>query len=53
MLNNDKELAPIEDANAKLSALLDAAVDALIIIDGKGNIELFNKAAQNLSLIHI
>ena len=44
------EQAPIEDANARLIALLDAAVDALIIIDGKGNIELFNSAAQNMFL---
>ena len=40
----------IEDANARLIALLDAAVDALIIIDGKGRIELFNSAAQKMFL---
>jgi two-component system sensor kinase FixL len=38
----------IKDANERLIALLDAAVDALVIIDGKGNIELFNSAAQNM-----
>lgn len=36
----------IKDANERLIALLDAAVDALVIIDAKGNIELFNHAAQ-------
>ncbi len=41
---------PIKDANAKLNALLDAAVDALIVINGKGNIELFNSAAQKMFL---
>jgi two-component system sensor kinase FixL len=41
---------PIKDANARLNALLDAAVDALIIIDGIGNIELFNTAAQKMFL---
>ena len=38
----------IKDANQRLIALLDAAVDALVIIDGKGNIELFNSAAQKM-----
>ena len=41
---------PIKDANARLIALLDAAVDGLVIIDGKGNIELFNNAAQKMFL---
>ncbi|MFT6989401.1 MAG: two-component system sensor kinase FixL [Paraglaciecola sp.] len=40
----------IKDANARLNALLDAAVDGLIIIDKKGNIELFNNAAQKMFL---
>lgn len=40
----------IKDANERLIALLDAAVDALVIIDGKGNIELFNAAAQSMFL---
>jgi two-component system sensor kinase FixL len=38
----------IKDANERLIALLDAAVDALVIIDGKGNVELFNTAAQKM-----
>jgi two-component system sensor kinase FixL len=41
--NND-----VQDANAKLSALLDAAVDAIIIIDHRGNVELFNAAAESM-----
>lgn len=40
----------IEDANARLNALLDAAMDGLVIIDKKGNIELFNRAAQKMFL---
>lgn len=44
---NDKKIDS-QDANAKLSALLDAAVDAIIIIDHKGNIELFNAAAEGM-----
>jgi two-component system sensor kinase FixL len=50
LLDNTGGQAPIKDANARLIALLDAAVDALIIIDGKGNIELFNAAAQRMFL---
>ncbi|WP_339720094.1 PAS domain S-box protein [uncultured Paraglaciecola sp.] len=38
----------IKDANERLIALLNAAVDGLIIIDKKGNIELFNSAAQKM-----
>ena len=36
------------DANAKLNALLNAAVDAIIIIDHQGTIELFNAAAEKI-----
>jgi two-component system sensor kinase FixL len=35
-----------KDDSAKLRALLNAAVDSIIIIDDKGSIELFNAAAQ-------
>lgn len=38
----------IHDAKAKLTALLDAAIDAIIIINHKGQIELFNAAAQRM-----
>ena len=38
----------IKDASERLNAILDAAVDAMVIIDGKGNIELFNTAAQKM-----
>ena len=41
-------LVDMHDANAKLTALLDAAIDAIIIINHKGEIELFNAAAQGL-----
>jgi two-component system sensor kinase FixL len=46
--DNANEQGTIKDANERLIALLDAAVDALVIIDGKGNIELFNRAAQKM-----
>lgn len=38
----------VVDANAQLKALLNAAVDAIIIIDHLGSIELFNAAAQKM-----
>jgi two-component system sensor kinase FixL len=38
----------MRDAEAKLSALLNAAVDAIIIIDHKGTIELFSSAAEHI-----
>lgn len=37
-----------QDAHAKLNALLNAAVDAIIIIDHQGIIELFNAAAERM-----
>ncbi|MEP1446851.1 MAG: ATP-binding protein [Paraglaciecola sp.] len=40
----------IDDANERLIALLDAAVDGLVIIDKTGKIELFNSAAQRMFL---
>jgi two-component system sensor kinase FixL len=46
--NKPRGQGTIKDANQRLIALLDAAVDALVIIDGKGNIELFNSAAQKM-----
>ena len=48
--NKSSDQETINDANARLNALLDAAVDGLVIIDGKGNIELFNTAAQEMFL---
>ena len=50
LLDNTGGQEIIKDANARLNALLDAAVDGLVIIDGKGNIELFNNAAQKMFL---
>jgi two-component system sensor kinase FixL len=50
LADNDNVQGTIKDANARLIAILDAAVDALVIIDGKGNIELFNAAAQKMFL---
>lgn len=40
--------APGRDAEAYLNALLDAAVDAIIVIDHQGRIETFNTAAERL-----
>ena len=36
------------DANAQFLALLDATVDAVIVIDSQGLIELFNRAAEKM-----
>jgi two-component system sensor kinase FixL len=45
---NNSDVQQSEDASATLSALLNAAVDAMIIIDHKGTIELFNEAAETM-----
>jgi len=37
-----------ERAAFELRAVLDAAVDAVIVIDGRGNIETFNRSAERL-----
>jgi len=50
LLNNTDGKKTIKDANERLIALLDAAVDGLIIIDKHGSIELFNSAAQKMFL---
>lgn len=50
LAENTGSKTSIKDANARLIALLNAAVDALIIIDKNGNIELFNSAAENMFL---
>jgi two-component system sensor kinase FixL len=47
-LDNADGPKTIKDASERLNAILDAAVDAMVIIDGKGNIELFNTAAQKM-----
>lgn len=49
--SNHKALVPPDrrrDAEAKLNALLNAAVDAVIIIDHQGTIELFSSAAERI-----
>lgn len=40
--------SPESLAEARFTALLDAAVDAILVIDGKGLIETFNKAAETM-----
>jgi two-component system sensor kinase FixL len=37
-----------EGAAQELQALLDAAVDAVVVIDGKGRVETFNRAAEQM-----
>src|SRR4030095_4800156 len=37
-----------ERAEARWRALIDAAVDGIVVIDSKGHIEVFNKAAESL-----
>jgi two-component system sensor kinase FixL len=39
---------PRESSAQELRALLDAAVDAVIVIDGLGHVETFNRAAEKL-----
>jgi two-component system sensor kinase FixL len=41
-------MEPIASAEAQLDALLDAAVDAIIVINWKGEIETFNQAARQM-----
>ncbi len=38
----------LASATEELRALLDAAVDAIIVIDSRGNIETFSKAAEQM-----
>jgi len=38
----------IEDAEAKASAVLDAAVDGIVTIDGHGTVKSFNRAAERI-----
>lgn len=47
-LKSDSIVETNQDANAKLNALLNAAVDAIIIINHQGTIELFNAAAERM-----
>lgn len=47
-LESDSIVETNQDANAKLNALLNAAVDAIIIINHQGTIELFNAAAERM-----
>ena len=37
-----------DDPSSELQALLDAAVDAVILIDARGHIEVFNRSAERL-----
>jgi two-component system, LuxR family, sensor kinase FixL len=39
---------PMQGSPQELRALLDAAVDAVVVIDGTGHIESFNRAAEKL-----
>ncbi|GAA0859376.1 PAS domain S-box protein [Aliiglaciecola litoralis] len=46
MTNSESRISP--DANAEFNALVNAAIDGIIIIDHRGNIELFNAAAETM-----
>jgi two-component system sensor kinase FixL len=48
MTDHDSEQKPAKQAAAELDALLEAAVDAIILIDQDGRIENFNTAAERL-----
>ncbi|MBI2799809.1 MAG: PAS domain S-box protein [Gammaproteobacteria bacterium] len=43
-----KETSPVHPSHDRLSALLDAAVDGMVVIDGAGRITSFNPAAERL-----
>jgi PAS domain S-box-containing protein len=38
----------LKDANARLRSVIDSAVDGIIVIDARGQVEAFNPAAQRL-----
>ena len=40
--------ADLRDSNERLRSIIDSAVDGIIVIDGKGTIEAFNRGAERL-----
>ena len=44
----DAAAADLHDSNARLRSIIDSAVDGIIVIDGHGRIEAFNRGAERL-----
>jgi two-component system sensor kinase FixL len=44
----DASAADLRDSNARLRSIIDSAVDGIIVIDGQGRIEAFNRGAERL-----
>jgi PAS domain S-box-containing protein len=44
----DARAADLRESNERLRSIIDSAVDGIIVIDGKGTIEAFNRGAERL-----
>jgi two-component system sensor kinase FixL len=44
----DSRAGALEDANERLRSIIDSAVDGIVVIDTRGSIESFNRAAERL-----
>jgi PAS domain S-box-containing protein len=44
----DARTADLRESNERLRSIIDSAVDGIIVIDGKGSIDAFNRAAERL-----
>ena len=47
-LQADARSADLRESNERLRSIIDSAVDGIIVIDGKGTIEAFNRGAERL-----
>jgi two-component system sensor kinase FixL len=47
-LQVDAHAADLRDSNERLRSIIDSAVDGIIVIDGRGTIEAFNRGAERL-----
>jgi two-component system sensor kinase FixL len=47
-LQVDARAADLSESNERLRSIIDSAVDGIIVIDGKGTIEAFNRGAERL-----
>lgn len=44
----ERSAADLRDSNARLRSIIDSAIDGIIVIDGHGRIEAFNRGAERL-----